>query len=202
MAAKWGLMLRESASTKVDELMWDTFFGGSADMAARKDEHLFFKSLYIWAGDCWAKAPENKGSWTRATGGSALPGGSAGRAIAEPGGAGGWTQRSIAPSSYPNKGRMKTQDLKVRRSDWRRSGPGHARVCASLAFVWRSPAPRYRRRFGARVRGQLGAPSPPSAYKRALSPLNRIRGAGKGALLPCLAACFDTCTVPLPRSWA
>lgn len=48
-----GLKMRTSPEQVVDSMVFHTFFGGSGEKwAATRDEHIFFKSIKIWDGDC------------------------------------------------------------------------------------------------------------------------------------------------------
>lgn len=48
-----GLQMRTSLEQVVDSMVFHTFFGGSGwDWEATKDEHILFKSIKIWDGDC------------------------------------------------------------------------------------------------------------------------------------------------------
>lgn len=98
VAKKTGAKLA-SKNMSVDSIMWDNFFGGSSDMAARKNENLYFKNMYAWEGDCNGKS----GSKKKLQRSSGSGGGSAG----------GWKAYTIDKKSYKNKSAMKTRNLSV-----------------------------------------------------------------------------------------
>lgn len=102
MVTKQTGMMLASNGMKVEKMMWDNFFGGSSDMAARKTEHIYFKNMYMWEGDCGAK----KGSKSMSKKQRSSSGGSVG-------GGGSWTAYTVSKKSWKGKSAMKTRNFSI-----------------------------------------------------------------------------------------
>eukprot|EP00892_Ulva_mutabilis_P011299 jgi/Ulvmu1/8541/UM044_0075.1 len=97
VAKKTGMM---TGPMPIESIMWDNFFGGSSDMAAKKTENIYFKNMYVWEGDCNGKSGSKSSTAQRSSGSGG-------------GSTGGWKAHTIDKNAYQNKSKMKTRNLSV-----------------------------------------------------------------------------------------